>query len=111
MNLSDIKIIFDMIIGSVPFLKTILKGVKSLVPDRLQASEAAQKSLETVVETMSGPDRDKIDAERVRALAELTRSTIPFAFVEYLFSTTKLFGVLALLMYMHHNLRRDRKAK
>lgn len=111
MNISDIKTFFDLIVEVVPFVKPIFTVLKAIFTDRSQTSEAAQKSLESIAEIMKGPDRDKVDAERVRALAELTRSMVPFAFVEYLFSTTKLFGALALLVYMHHCLRQDRKAK
>lgn len=111
MNLSDIKTIFDMFVGSIPFLKTIYTGLKSLITDRSQTSEAAQKSLENIVETMKGPDRDKLDAERVRALAELTRSMTPFAFVEYLFFTTRAIGVFALVVFVLSSARRDRKKK
>jgi hypothetical protein len=100
-----------MIIGSIPFVSAGYKGLKTFLTDRSQTSEAALKSLENIADAMSGPDRDKIDAERVRAIAELTRSMTPFAFVEYLFYATRVVSVFALVIFSLAWMRRDRTTK
>src|SRR6266567_7091400 len=89
------------LIGSV--IKPIYDMITQLRKERSKASEIVTTNFVAVSAAMETPEtRDKIDVERLHAYAKLTRSIMPFAFVEYLFYVTKVVSVLGLASIVYY---------
>lgn len=108
MNLVDIKTIYDMIVGAIPLL---VSGIKAIFFGKSTISETAHKSVAELTEALNSPDKDKVEADRIRAVAELIKDMAPIAFVEYLFYVTKVASAFCLLVYFFTLTRRDSKDK
>ena len=101
--LTVIKQIVDIIVAVIPGSKALIEGINSLLKARSETSKIVTTGFVDLAKSMEKPeDRDKIDVERLRAFAELTRSIVPFAFVEYLFYITKVAGVVGLLYVLYY---------
>jgi hypothetical protein len=98
-----IKQIVDTVVEVIPAIKTVFEGISSLFKARSQTSDAITAGFGDIAKSMERPeDREKIDVERVRVFAELTRSVVPFAFVEYLFYVTKVAGLIGLAYVFYY---------
>src|SRR5258708_30583210 len=95
-TLALIKTIVEMVVS---LIGAIFPPVKAFLDAKSQTSTTVMQGFTEISHTMDTPEREKIDVERLRAFAELTRSIIPFAWVEYAFFVTKVVMVLVYMFY------------
>ncbi len=97
-TLNIIKTIIEM---ATSLIGTLFPPIKALMDARSEASKKVMEGFTEVATMMGTPDeREKVDVERLRVLAEYTEKIIPFAWVEYAFFATKVATVVALMIYI-----------
>ncbi len=101
--LTLIKQVSDTLGSVFGIIKSVADGVSSLIKERSQTSTTVLSNFEDLTKKMENPeDREKIDIERLKVYAKLTRNIIPFAFVEYLYYLTKVAGLVGVISVIYY---------
>ena len=115
MDIASVLDFLRAVLPNIPIITTVFRNLTGGFKDLMDAgSPVAKMAIQKYTDTaanLQGPKEEQIDTDRIDAIAQLNRSVVPFALIEYLYFVSKIIFLAAMYRYMAQALTKSRRNK